>query len=68
MDVVPIIVNRIFPEAALEVFHKKGVLKNFTKFTGKHLCQSLCFDKVAGLTLQPYGKRDSGTGAFLRTL
>ena len=32
-----------------EVFCKKGVLKNFTKFTGKHLCQSLFFNKVAGL-------------------
>ena len=31
-----------------EVFCKKGVLKNFTKFTGKHLCQSLFFNKVAG--------------------
>ena len=29
---------------------KKGVLKNCAKFTGKHLCQSLCFNKVAGLT------------------
>ena len=28
---------------------KKGVLKNFTKFTGKHLCQSLFFNKVVGL-------------------
>ena len=28
---------------------KKDVLKNFTKFTGKHLCQSLFFNKVAGL-------------------
>ena len=28
---------------------RKGVLKNFTKFTGKHLCQSLFFNKVAGL-------------------
>ena len=28
---------------------KKGVLRNFTKFTGKHLCQSLFFSKVAGL-------------------
>ena len=28
---------------------KKKVLKNFTKFTGKHLCQSLFFDKFAGL-------------------
>ena len=31
-----------------EVLCKKGVLKNSTKFTGKHLCQSLFFDKVAG--------------------
>ena len=30
---------------------KKGVLKIFTKFTGKHLCQSLFFNKVTGLTL-----------------
>ena len=28
---------------------KKGGLRNFTKFTGKHLCQSLFFNKVAGL-------------------
>ena len=27
----------------------KGVLKNFAKFTGKHLCQSLFFNKVSGL-------------------
>ena len=27
----------------------KGVLRNFAKFTGKHLCQSLFFNKVAGL-------------------
>ena len=31
------------------VFCKKSVLRNFTKFTGKHLCQSLFFNKVAGL-------------------
>ena len=30
-----------------EVFCKKGVLRNFAKFTGKHLCQSLFFNKVA---------------------
>ena len=29
---------------------QKGVLRNFTKFTGKHLCYSLFFNKVAGLT------------------
>ena len=28
---------------------KKGVLENFSKFLGKHLCQSLFFNKVAGL-------------------
>ena len=28
---------------------KKGVLKNFAKFTGKHLCQRLFLNKVAGL-------------------
>ena len=32
-----------------EGFCKKGFLRNFTKFTGKHLCQSLFFNKVAGL-------------------
>ena len=34
-----------------EVFCEKGVLENFAKFTGKHLCQSLFFNKVAGLRL-----------------
>ena len=28
---------------------KKGILKNFPKFTGKHLRQNLFFNKVAGL-------------------
>ena len=36
----------------------KGVLKNFSKFTGKHLCWSLSFNKVA----------DPGTGVFQRIL
>ena len=31
------------------MFCEKGVLGNFRKFTGKHLCQSLFFNKVAGL-------------------
>ena len=29
-----------------EVFCEKGALKNFTKFTGKHMWQSLFFNKV----------------------
>ena len=35
-----------------EVFYKKGVLKNFAKFTGKHLCQSLFFNKVRATLLK----------------
>ena len=30
-----------------QVFFKKGVLRNFAKFTRKRLCQSLLFNKVA---------------------
>ena len=30
-----------------DVFCEKSVLRNFAKFTGKHLCQSLFFNKVA---------------------
>ena len=48
-----------------EVFCKKGVLRNYAKFTGKHLCQSLFFNKVAGLERTPLMaasvKRDSNT-------
>ena len=28
---------------------KRGVLRNFAEFTGKHLCQSLFFNKVVGI-------------------
>ena len=40
-----------------EVFCKKGVLRYFARFTGKHLCQSLFFNKVAGLRLWIYSKK-----------
>ena len=30
-------------------FLYKGVLRNFAKFIRKHLCQSLLFNKLAGL-------------------
>ena len=33
-----------------DVFCKSGVLKNFAKFTGRHLCQSLFFIKATGRT------------------
>ena len=32
-----------------EVLCKKDILRNFANFTGKRLCQSLFFNKVAGL-------------------
>ena len=34
-----------------KVFWKEGVLSNFEKFTGKHLCQSFFLNKVAGFSL-----------------
>ena len=34
-----------------EVSMKKETFENFTKFTSKHLCQSLFFNKVSGLQL-----------------
>ena len=33
-------------EQSAEVFYKKNVLKNFAKFTGKHMCQSLFLMKL----------------------
>ena len=42
--------QRLLAEAATgSVLLKKVVLRNFEKFTGKRLCQSLFFSKVAGL-------------------
>ena len=38
-----------FRSSRPEVFCKKGVLRKFTEFAGKHLCQSLFFNKFAGL-------------------
>ena len=46
------------------VFCKKGVLRSLTKFTGKHLCQSLFFNKVAGLRPATL-VRKRPTGVFL---
>ena len=41
--------EKIFRSSRLEVFCKKGVLRYFAKFTRKHLCQRLFFNKVASL-------------------
>ena len=47
-----------------EMFCKKGAPRNFTKFTWKHLCWSLFFNKIAGLRPKNLLKRDSDTGVF----
>ena len=49
-----------------EVFNKIGVLKNFAKFTEKHLRQSLFFNKVSGLRLW-YSCFPVNFAKFLRT-
>ena len=47
------------------VFCKKGAFRNFAKFTGKHLCQSVFFNKVAGLRPATLLKGNYGAGIFL---
>ena len=46
----PKLISFCYRSSRLEVFFKKGIHKNFAKFTGKHLCQKLFFNKVAGLS------------------
>ena len=48
-----------------EVFYRKGVLKNFAKFLGKHECRSLFLHEIAGFEPLMLLKRDSGTGVSL---
>ena len=43
---------------------KKGVLKRFAKSTGKHLCQSLFFNKVAGLRPSTLLKKEALAQVF----
>ena len=53
--------DRVLIEAATG-----GVLKNFVKFAGKRLCQSLFFNKAARLRPATLLKKvESGTGIFL---
>ena len=41
--------TRLVQKQPPDVFCKKRCSQKFRKFTGKHLCQSLFFNKVAGL-------------------
>ena len=47
----------IFRCSRLDVFCRKGIARNFTKFTEKSLYQSLFFNKVAGLAATLLKKR-----------
>ena len=49
----------LLKKQSLEFFYKKSFLKNSTKRTWKHMCQSLFFNKVAGWGLN--------SAKFLRT-
>ena len=46
------------------MFCKKGVFRNFAKFTGKHLCQSLFLSKVAGLRSATLLKKETQARVF----
>ena len=38
-------ITRTFRSSRLEVFRRKGILRNFAKFTAKHLCQRHSFNE-----------------------
>ena len=46
LKMVSQIVMALFQRQAPELFYKKGVYKDFAKFTGKHLCRSIFFNKI----------------------
>ena len=54
----------LFRSSRPEVFYKKGVLGYFAKFTGKHPCKSLFFNKVAGLTPETLLKKETLAQVF----
>ena len=54
-----------FGSSLSEVFCEKGVCKNFTKSTGKHLRQSLFFNKVTGLNGETQFKHKKSGGVKL---
>ena len=48
----------------LEVFSKKGILKNSVKFTG-NMSSGIFFNKVSGWSSATYSKRNFDTSVFL---
>ena len=56
---------RVVAEAVIWGSSVKNVFLKISHFTGKHLCQSLFFNKVASLRPATVLKRGPGTGDFL---
>ena len=50
---------KIDPSNGVEVLCEKSVLRNFAKFTEEHMCQSLFFNKVAGLRSTTWFKKET---------
>ena len=57
--------SKVLKESLQGGIYEKGVLKNIVKFTRKHLCQGIFFNKIAGWKPTTLSTRDSGTGVFL---
>ena len=55
-----LILKSSYPRCTVE----KGVLKNFTNLTGKHLCWSLFFNKVAALRAFKFIKKKYQRSCF----
>ena len=58
-------VQTLYRSSRPKVFRKSGVLRKFAKLTGKHFCQSLYSNKVAGLRPVTFLKKDCGARVFL---
>ena len=58
----------IYGSSRSQMLIKIGVIKNFAKFTGKHLCWDTFLIKLQALRPENLLKRDSNTGVFLRNL
>ena len=53
-----------FRSSRLQVFHKIGSAKNFSKYTGTHLCMSILFREFSIYSLQLYEKKETPEQEF----
>ena len=60
-----ILVAGLAETATGDVLYQKDILKSFAKFAGKNLCQSLFFNKVAGLRPAALLKKRPWQSCFL---